>query len=852
MIRQLRRHFAEAKRALNYRDRLAFPLLSRLLKATVLFIASASALVGFLASVTPEVHDWAPQTSRWVFASQIAVYSLVGLVLRVSLSTAHRTADIGGFFLLIASSYAYRPLGMLAEQTDGPVATAAYMLRLMTVDALLPWFFWGFARAFPRGPTSRGQRRYEYLMSSVTLGTGLVLLAANSWTNTAISPQEGAWWASLTRANATGPYWLLIYSPLVLGLIHLFVKARNSGFEDKARVSQFLIGFLVGWLPASTYILLMASSHERYESLQGSAMWPFVELALQALVVSCPVVALAALTSDGLAFVRPASLPFLRYVLTSALTPAISMYVLVLLVDSSFWARRNTGERWMGQPLVLASLVLVLALIATFRTRLKRGIRKVLNVQSAAEMNLSGLVRTVSSQEDLLDLARASNAFLSRELGVAASLLVRSRTSGELEDPTGRIPRAPNSHSLRRELAVVGPQHGVWIASWPDRNLDPTVTEWSEESGLHQLFPIRDPRGKLRGALAVCARPGGLPYLGRDALMLSEAADVLSLSLRSSSHRPFASEDEPEQPAQECSDCGKVFDESAHSCVTCGATGLLASRLPHTLLGKYRLEQRLGSGTDAVAYLATERVTERRLVIKVPRSTDPLACERLRSEAFFAARVNAPTLATFYGLEDWCDAPCLLFEYMADGTLADMTRRGPLKAESALEAGIAIAMALEEIHAAGFLHGDIKPANVGLQGNRVKLLDFGVSSALAEPYGVSRTIMGQVDEHDSYSGTLLYASPEALDGQEANPAFDLWALSVTVAEGVLGEHPFDAGDWEATRSEIIRGVQQADHPRLTAIPAQLRGAFADMLAPSPADRPHSATAWIKLAKELLG
>ena len=67
-------------------------------------------------------------------------------------------------------------------------------------------------------------------------------------------------------------------------------------------------------------------------------------------------------------------------------------------------------------------------------------------------------------------------------------------------------------------------------------------------------------------------------------------------------------------------------------------------------------------------------------------------------------------------------------EYVAGESLAACLRRGPVRAEQALEIGIQLADALSEAHAHGIIHRDLKPANVCLTPTgRVKVLDFGVA-----------------------------------------------------------------------------------------------------------------------------
>ena len=90
-----------------------------------------------------------------------------------------------------------------------------------------------------------------------------------------------------------------------------------------------------------------------------------------------------------------------------------------------------------------------------------------------------------------------------------------------------------------------------------------------------------------------------------------------------------------------------------------------------------------------------------------------------------------------------------------------------------------LADALVALHEKGFLHGDVKPSNIGFTAEGApKLLDFGLAHA--------------VDDAAIVGGTLPYLSPEVLAGRPAEEADDIWSLSVVLYEMASGQHPFAA------------------------------------------------------------
>ena len=102
-----------------------------------------------------------------------------------------------------------------------------------------------------------------------------------------------------------------------------------------------------------------------------------------------------------------------------------------------------------------------------------------------------------------------------------------------------------------------------------------------------------------------------------------------------------------------------------------------------------------------------------------------------------------------------------------------------------------LAGALAALHETGYLHGDVKPSNVGLTAaGSPKLMDFGLARA--------------ANGDAARGGTLRYLSPEALSGLAAGEADDVWSLCVVLYETASGEHPFAGGDAGEVAGRIKR------------------------------------------------
>jgi serine/threonine protein kinase len=255
--------------------------------------------------------------------------------------------------------------------------------------------------------------------------------------------------------------------------------------------------------------------------------------------------------------------------------------------------------------------------------------------------------------------------------------------------------------------------------------------------------------------------------------------------------------------------------------------------------GRYRLERRRGVGGMASVWLAHDVRLDRPVAIKVLSETlaaDEEFVERFRREARVAAQLSHPNLVHLYdfGTED--ERPFLVSEWIDGPDLHELRRSAtPIDAE-ALAADLL--SALDYIHRAGIVHRDVKPSNVMLdRAGAAALTDFGLARGHA--YTVL-TKPGQV------LGTLDYIAPEVIQGQEATPATDVYALGCLVYECVTGTAPFsDRGVFEVAVAHL---EEEPPDPRerRDALTEQFVWALLRALEKDPAQRPPTAVAYAHL------
>lgn len=244
-------------------------------------------------------------------------------------------------------------------------------------------------------------------------------------------------------------------------------------------------------------------------------------------------------------------------------------------------------------------------------------------------------------------------------------------------------------------------------------------------------------------------------------------------------------------------------------------------------IGEYTVLGRLGRGAMGVVFLA--RSPGGRLVaVKVvgpELADDPGFRDRFRQEVAAMRAVGGFWTAAVVDADP--DGLWLATEYVPGPTLYAAVAAGgplPVPALRALVAGLA--EALRAIHGAGLVHRDLKPANVLLAADGPRVIDFGIAKAL-ESVGLTATGM--------LVGTPGYLSPEQIEGRDATPASDVFALGAVVVHAATGEGPFGTGDVAAL---MYRAVHAA--PQLDGVPPELRPLVARCLTRDPAARPTPA------------
>ncbi len=251
---------------------------------------------------------------------------------------------------------------------------------------------------------------------------------------------------------------------------------------------------------------------------------------------------------------------------------------------------------------------------------------------------------------------------------------------------------------------------------------------------------------------------------------------------------------------------------------------------------------RLGGAIVAIKFLAQTLLNER---MRKRFWTEASICAQLGQKSMHIVRVSDYDL-------DHEDVPFYVMEYLEGYGLNDIIRERPIPLPRFLSLTRQICQGLQAAHqgmevegvTCPIIHRDIKPSNIlAMQdtsmGEFVKVLDFGISKLLLEDAGQTST----------YMGTMVYSSPEQMEGRELTPRSDIYSMGIMMYEMLTGELPVMAethsfGGW------LKAHMNQTPRPFSTTklgntIPKSLESLIMGCMAKDPNDRPDNVAMMLR-------
>ena len=244
-------------------------------------------------------------------------------------------------------------------------------------------------------------------------------------------------------------------------------------------------------------------------------------------------------------------------------------------------------------------------------------------------------------------------------------------------------------------------------------------------------------------------------------------------------------------------------------------------------IGRYVTVRELGRGGAGTVYSAFDPHLDRKVALKLLHRGG----SALIREAKLLAKLSHPNIVTVFDSGIHEERAFLIMELIDGVHLGQWVETTPSNAER-MTALIGVARGLEAAHAAGVVHGDVKPSNVLVGRDGVaRLSDFGIARQLeSEDWGAEA---GPV-------GTPAYMAPEQHDGGAASPAADQYSFCLTAWETLAGGYPFTSAATPQSGASTTLSEAKGEARQLPAgdggLPRALAAALRRGLDPDPGAR----------------
>jgi len=239
----------------------------------------------------------------------------------------------------------------------------------------------------------------------------------------------------------------------------------------------------------------------------------------------------------------------------------------------------------------------------------------------------------------------------------------------------------------------------------------------------------------------------------------------------------------------------------------------------HTMIGRYRLIQRLGEGGCGLVYLAEQREPVRRLlalkVIRLGMDTESVIT-RFKAEQQALALMDHPNIARVFDAGTTAAGrPYFVMELVHGVKVTDYCNQNHLEVSQRLKLFIQICHAVQHAHQKGIIHRDLKPSNILVTLHdgvaMPKVIDFGIAKAIEARLTDSTLFTAQ----DQLIGTPAYMSPEQaeLGGVDVDTRSDIYSLGVLLYELLTGRTPFDSKELSKSGMEEMRRTLREREPQ---------------------------------------
>jgi len=284
----------------------------------------------------------------------------------------------------------------------------------------------------------------------------------------------------------------------------------------------------------------------------------------------------------------------------------------------------------------------------------------------------------------------------------------------------------------------------------------------------------------------------------------------------------------------------------------------------------YRATRRLAAGGMGEIYEAVEDGKEAKVAIKLLRADlvgQADLEDRMRLEGELLGLFEHPNIVAVRGAgKTRSGRPFVAMEQLSGTSLREeMKKRGALPLVRALDIATQLLVALEEVHAAGVVHRDVKPDNImicpGPRGGQVKLLDFGIAKMIdcslgPDASGARRGVvpLANPTQRGACVGTPRYVAPEQAEGGPIDRRTDLYATGVLLYTMLAGRGPFDSlkDPVRIIEAHMMASPEAPSRFAPAPIPPALEAAVLRAMAKRPEDRFADAASFRRELAMVLG
>lgn len=246
------------------------------------------------------------------------------------------------------------------------------------------------------------------------------------------------------------------------------------------------------------------------------------------------------------------------------------------------------------------------------------------------------------------------------------------------------------------------------------------------------------------------------------------------------------------------------------------------------VLGKVRLEERIGQGRTATVYRGTNTATQGTVAVKVllPESrANAEIVAKFAREARAIARIDNENVLKIFDVGQQGEEQFLVMELLDGEEILDLIQReGRMEPTDALRVVRQAANGLAAAHAQGIIHRDVKPGNlVLLEDGTVKVVDFGLAAGM--------------DAESQRVGTPHYMAPETCESGASEPASDIYSLGITLYHLLLGATPYAGKSVREILAAHMAGEPLRPERKLASLPREVSDLVRLMTRRAPAERP---------------